>query len=157
VVFLRLPNNDDGEAAARHVGKQFTFVVNGISIAEGDTEQWNESESISSGVSSGTSTTSGSSTSLAHGALTAGRNFGRTVSTSFTSGRSSTGGTGGSQSRTVTASFGRDHDYVLQPEDFRNLSDDQMLVVSGQTAVLASCDPTIATLPVTSRTPLAAP
>jgi hypothetical protein len=157
VVFLRLPNSDDGEAAARYVGKQFTFVVNGFSIAEGNTEQWNESESVSSGVSSGTSTTSGSSSNLAHGALSVGRSFGRTVSTSFTSGRSSTVGTGGSQSRTMTASYSRDHDYVLQPEEFRKLPDDQMLVVRGQTAVLASCDPRIATLPVTSSTPLAAP
>jgi hypothetical protein len=154
-VFLRLPNYDDAERAAKHLGKQFTFVVNGFSISEGETEQWNESQARSSSSTTGTSRTSGTSRSFGlNGALTAGHNFGNTVSDSFTSGTSDTVGVGGSTQVTKSRNHARVHENVVEPEVFQQLDDDLMLVVRRRTAVLAVCDPTIAALPSASTVPL---
>ncbi|QKV75304.1 hypothetical protein [Amycolatopsis sp. Hca4] len=153
-VFLRLPNHDDAERAARHLGKQFTFVVNGFSLSEGETEQWNESRTRSTSVTTGSTRSSGSSSSIGlKGALTAGRNFGNSVSESLTAGTSEATTAGGSVQRSVARNTTRVHEYVLQPEVFQQLDDQLMIVVRRGTATLAVCDPTIAALPTASPTP----
>ena len=58
---------------------------------------------------------------------------------SFESGTSSTSSNGGSQSQTRTASQGRVHEYVIEPEVFQQMEEDMMFVVVGRTVLLASC------------------
>jgi hypothetical protein len=154
-VFLRLPNHQDARIAAEYLGREFTFVVNGFSIADGDTEQWTESYGKSSGINVGNSTTTTHSAGSAGTKLNFGRSFGSTVSTSFSSGTNQSSSTGGSRQRTHTTSLGRTHEYVLQPETFQHLPDDLMLVVDRRTVVLASCDPEIAGSSLAAAGPLA--
>lgn len=152
--FLRLPNHNDAKVAAEYLGREFTFVVNGFSIAEGDTEQWTESHARSTGTSRGRTTTATGSSGIAGKTLNFGHNFGTTVTDSFSINDSHTTSTGGSRQLTRTTSFGRTHDYVLQPETFQRLDDDLMLVVDHRTAVLVNCDPAILGSSQVSPTPL---
>ncbi|MFC7612837.1 hypothetical protein ACFQV2_03465 [Actinokineospora soli] len=153
-VFLRLPNHRDAQQAADYLGKHFTFVVNGFSISEGRTDQWSESRTRSTSSTTGTSQTWGSSSSVGlNGALSAGRNFGNTVSDSFTSGSSDTTGHGGSTQATWSSTAGRVHEHVVPPETFQRLDDGLMLVVRDRTVVLAVCDHTIASSRSASAVP----
>jgi hypothetical protein len=152
--FLRLPNHNDAKVAAEYIGREFTFVVNGFSIADGDTEQWNSSRARSTGTSRGRTTTATGSSGVAGKTLNFGHNFGTTVTESFSSNDTHTTSTGGSRQRTHTTTVGRTHDYVLQPETFQRLDDDLMLVVDHRTAVLVNCDPAILGSPRVSPTPL---
>ncbi len=126
-IFLRLPNSEDAEIAARHFGREFTFVVNGFSIAEGHTNDWG----------SGTSDTNSSTTTRGS---SFGSSFARSVSKSLGSstGTSTTRNTG--QSLTTTTSTGKVHEFVIQPEEFQHLDEFSMLAVEGKRAILASCD-----------------
>jgi hypothetical protein len=126
-LFLRLPNADDAEIAAKHFGRQFTFVINGISIAEGKTDEWNRAYGI-------TSSTSRTSTK------DFGTFLGGSIARSFSDGTSSTNTSGGSQSRTTTTSSSRVHDYIIEPETFQQLEEFTMLVANGGHALLANCD-----------------
>ena len=152
--FLRLPHHHDAKVAAEYVGREFTFVVNGFSIADGDTEQWNTSRATSTGTSHSRSTTATSSSGIAGKTLNFGRSFGTTVSDSLSINDTHTTGTGGSRQRTFTTNVGRTHDYVLQPETFQHLADDLMLVVDRRTAVLTNCDPAVLGSSQVSPTPL---
>jgi hypothetical protein len=157
-VFMRLPNHADAKIAAEYLGRQFTFVVNGISIADGETSQWNETYGTSTGTVIGASTTHGNSvTNVGLLARHFGRSFGTTVSTSFTEGATHSTGTGGSRQRTRTVSRRRVHEHVVEPEVFQLLEENLMLVVDDRTVTLASCDHTISRLPETSTSPLAIP
>jgi hypothetical protein len=153
-VFLKLANHEDAKVAAEYLGREFTFVVNGYSIAEGQTDQWSESEGTNWGVSVSSSVSSSGSSSLTGKALTMGNSFGRTVTSGFSSGGNRSTSQSVSTSRTVTGNVGRQHDYVLQPEVFQNLDSDVMLVVNDRTVVLANADPAIGVDPRTSAMPL---
>jgi hypothetical protein len=143
-IFLRLPNADDAEIAAKHFGREFTFVVNGVSIAEGQTQEWNETRG-----SSWTSTnTRGHNTGWGSG-------FGGTVSQSLADGTNQATTKGGSKSSTTTTSSARVHEYVVEPEVFQHLDDFVMLAVEGKRAVLGNCDFRIRNDPRTSPYPLA--
>ena len=148
-VFLRLPNAADAQLAAEHLGREFTFVVNGVSIAEGKTASWTNAYSQSSSVTQ----TSGSS--WQRHLLVFARDFGRSVSTSFTTGSGTTTSVGGSTQRTQTTSLGRVHEYVVQPEIFQRLEESCMLIVDHRTVTWASCDTRISGSPLTATQPLA--
>lgn len=143
VVFLRLPHHDDARVAAEYLGREFTFVVNGVSIAEGDTEQWTESSNTSFSSATSRSSTSSRSVGSAGTTMNFGRSFGTTVATTLTSTDGHSSSTGGSRQLTRTASVGRVHEYVVQPEVFQQLHEDLMLVVDGRTVVLGNSDPAI--------------
>lgn len=153
-VFLRLPNHNDARVAAEYLGREFTFVVNGYSISDGDTVGWTESHGTSSGRSSSVSASSSASAALVGKTIAIGRSFGTSVTKSFDSSESYNASIGGSHQHTNTVNTSRVHDYVLEPEKFQHLEDDMMLVVDRQTVVLANCDPDISVSPMTSPTPL---
>ncbi|MGW6441834.1 hypothetical protein [Lentzea sp. NPDC055074] len=154
-LWARLPNRQDAEFAANQFGKEFTFVVNGFSLSENETEQWNEAQTKTVGVSTSTTRSSGSSSSgTLTGALNFGRNFGRSVSTSLSVSTASTHGTGGSSGVTSQTSWGRVHEHVVPPETFQRLDDGVALYRNGRTAMIAFCDPAIARTGRTSPTPL---
>lgn len=141
-MFLRLPNPDDAEFAAKYFGREFTFVVSGTSIAEGRTKEWNDSFGHSAG--------SGTTRTRQWGHL-----FGSTIARSLNEEETSTHGTGGGTSRTATLNTSRVHEYVIQPEQFQQLDDLTMLVADGKRATLASCDYRLHRGPQTSPLPLA--
>jgi hypothetical protein len=143
-IFLRLPNAKDAEIAAQHFGREFTFVVNGVSIAEGRTHDWNETQ--------GTSWTSTNSRGHNTGW---GSGFGGNVSRSFADGTNASTTKGGNTSSTMTTSSARVHEYIVEPEVFQHLDDFVMLAVEGKTAVLANCDFRLRSDSRTSRFPLA--
>src|SRR3546814_7438783 len=58
-LFLKMPNPQDATVASEFLGREYKFVVNGISIAEGQTQDW--SSSYGSSTSQGRSTSSSSS------------------------------------------------------------------------------------------------
>jgi hypothetical protein len=156
-IFLKLANRSLAEAAAEFLGREYTFVVNGISIAEGQTEEWNESLATTS-TSSTTRGRSSTSTSGSAGlALSMGRSFGTNVSRSFSTGSTTTQGAGRSASSTTTTSRGRVHEYVIEPEVFQRLDEDVMLVVDDDAVTLASCDYRIHKAPSRSAVPYRAP
>jgi hypothetical protein len=145
-IFLRLPNADDAEVAARHFGREFTFVVNGISIAEGQTQEWNETQ----GTSWTSTKTRGHNTGWGSG-------FGGNVSRSFANGTNEAQTRGGNKSTTTTTSSARVHEYVVEPEVFQHLDDFVMLAVEGQRAVLGNCDFRLRNNPRTASFPLGTP
>lgn len=138
-LFLRLPNRADAMVAAEHLGREFKFVINGISIADGETSDWSEAYGTSSSTSTSRTTTSSSNRGYGGHALSFGRSVGTSVSKGFDSGTSTTSSTGGSRSSTTTTSAGRVQELVVEPEVFQQLEDEMMFVVSGKTVLLASC------------------
>lgn len=126
-LFLRLTNANDAEVAARHFGREFTFVVDGISIAEGKTSEWSSSKSSSS---------SSSSTHKRSFFF----EFGMQLTKTLGSADTQTQGKSSGSSHTVTQSASRTHDYVIQPEEFQRLPEDMVLLAGERQAVLASCD-----------------
>lgn len=156
-VFLRLPSYGAATVASDHLGREFTFVVNGVSIAEGETTEWSEAYGTSTSRSRGRSYETGGSAGFTGAALSFGRSFGSSVSSTLTTGSSQTSTAGATASRTVTVSHGRVHEHVVEPEVFQQLEEDVMVVVVGRTVVLASCDYRIRRLPITSPQPLAIP
>lgn len=126
-LFLRLTNADDAEIASRHFGREFTFVVDGISIADGKTDEWNTSRSSSSSLSS-----------------THKRSFffefGMQLTKTLGSTDTQTSGSSTGKSQVVTRSASRTHDFIIQPEEFQHLPEDMMLLADDRRAVLASCD-----------------
>ncbi|MDX8049630.1 hypothetical protein SK571_09595 [Lentzea sp. BCCO 10_0798] len=154
-LWARLPNRQDAEVAAKQFGKEFTFVVNGFSLSVNETDQWNESQSKTVGVTTGTTSSSGTSSSAGlKGALSFGRNFGNSVSTSLSVSNASVRGTGGSAGVTNTQNWGRVHEDVVPPETFQRLDDGIALYRDGCTAMIAVCDPAIASSGRASATPL---
>jgi hypothetical protein len=126
-MFLRLTNADDAEVAARHFGREFTFVVDGISIADGKTSDWSSSKSLSTSVSS-----------------THNRSFffefGAQLSKTLGEADTQTHGQSSGISQTFTKAMSRTHDFVIQPEEFQRLPEDMVLLADERQAVLASCD-----------------
>lgn len=139
-VFFSLQNADEAEVAARHLGREYKFVVNGHSISEGESAQWSNTKSASYD-----RTTSS--------ALNFGRSFGRTVTRGFSRGQSEAVLDGGGRSRDRTEEWGRVHEYVLEPEQFQQLPDTAMLVIQDKRVTLADCNPSIKALPVTTNRP----
>jgi hypothetical protein len=140
-IFLRLPNADDAEVAAKHFGREFTFVVSGTSIAEGKTDEWSQTV--------GRSTSSGTTRTHSWGA-----SFGSSVARSLSDETNESSTAGGSTSRTSTTNTSRVHEYVIEPEEFQQLDDMVMLVAEGKRAVLGSCDYHLHRDPLASRQPL---
>ena len=149
-VFLKLPNATDAEAAAGFIGKQYTFVVNGISIAEGATQDWSDSYGTTS--SSGTSYNSSSSrtSGFSGGHFSFNRTVGSSVTRSFERGTSQTATAGGSSSTTSTTSAGRVHEYVVEPEVFQQMPDDAMMIIARSMVLTASCANQLRTSKLTS-------
>lgn len=156
-VFLRLPNPADAAVAAEFLGREYKFVVNGVSIAEGRTQDWNTSYGTSTSQGTSRSRTSTSGSGYSAGAFNFSRSVGSSVSSSFERGSSTTSSTGGSSSTTSTTSTGRVHEYVLEPEVFQQMPDDLMLVVSNGTVVVASCQNDVRWSAQTSTDALALP
>jgi hypothetical protein len=156
-VFLRLANRDLAESAARFLGKQYTFVVNGVSIADGCTQDWNDSYVTSQSSTRTRGRTSGSNSGSSGIALSLGRSFGTSVSQSLTNANSQSSGVGGSTSQITTTSQSRVHEYVIEPEVFQGLDEFVMLVVVDRTVVLANCDYRIRKEPGTSTFPYPQP
>lgn len=137
-LFLKMPNPQDATVASDFLGREYKFVVNGISIAEGETQDWNSSYGTSTSRGRSTSTTSSSSSGWG-GGFNFSRSVGSTVTNSFERGTSQTSSTGGSRSTTNTTTSGRVHEYVVEPEVFQQMPDDMMLIVARETVVVASC------------------
>lgn len=138
-LILRLPNPADATLAAEFIGREYKFVVNGISIADGTTEEW--STSYGTNVSRGTShSTSRTST---HGMSGWAFNFssavGSSVTSSYSRSTSTSASSGRSVSNTRTSSQGRVHEYVLEPEVFQQMPDGMMFVVFNGSVTVASC------------------
>lgn len=138
-LFLKMPNPADAVAAADYLGREYRFVVNAISIAEGQTQDWSNAYGTSTSQGRSHSRTSTTSSGYGGGAFNFSRSVGSTVSSSFERGTSQTQTQGGSRSTTSTTSAGRVHEYVLEPEVFQQMPDDVMLVIGDGTATVASC------------------
>jgi len=139
-VFFSLQNADEAEVAARHLGREYKFVVNGRSISEGESDQWSSTETVSSD-------------RITSRALSFGSNFGRTLTRGFNRGESHAVLEGGGRSRDRTETWGRVHEYVLEPEQFQQLPDTAMLVIQDKRVTLADCEPSIRALPLTANRP----
>jgi hypothetical protein len=139
-VFLTLPNPDDAQKAAAFIGHEYTFVVNGYSVADGSSEEWSTGRQV------GTDQTTTRSWNYGQG-------FGSSVARGLSRSNSTTTTSGGGRSTTSTVSLGRVHEYVLEPEELMRLPDGAMLVIERDQAMLAFCDPAIAALPVTVSYP----
>lgn len=138
-LFLKMPNPQDATVASEFLGREYKFVVNGISIAEGQTQDWSSSYGSSTSQGRSTSSTSSRNNSWGGGGFSFGRTVGSTVTNSFERGSSQTQTTGGSKSTTTTTSSGRVHEYVVEPEIFQQMPDDMMMIVAKDTVVVASC------------------
>lgn len=137
-IFLKMPNPQNATVASEFLGREYKFVVNGISIAQGHTQDW--SNSYGSSTSHGRSRSrSSSSNSGWGGGFNFSRSVGSTVTSSFERGTSETHTTGGSSSTTTTTSTGRVHEYVVEPEVFQQMPDDMMMIVARETVMVASC------------------
>lgn len=156
-VFLRLANPNLAEAAARFLGKQYTFVVNGVSIADGRTREWSDSFGTTQSSTKTRGTSSSSTSGSSGGTLNFGRSFGTNVSRSFANGSSQTSTSGGGTNHTVTTNQGRVHEFVVEPEVFQRLDEFVMLVVVDNAVVLANCDYRIRKQPSTSAMPYPLP
>lgn len=156
-LFLGMPNADDANVAAEFIGREYKFVINGISIAEGKTEDW----SRTSGTSSSSSTSRGTSTTRNHGhsggAFNFSRSVGTSVSKSFEQGTSTSTTAGGSTSTTTTSSAGRVHEFVVEPEAFQRMPEDTMMIVGQGTVSIVSSDNGLRRSKQTSKQPLVVP
>lgn len=139
-LFLRMPNPADAKAAAEFLGREYKFVINGISIADGQTQEWSKSFGTSTSAGTSRSTSTNSSSGWSGGAFNFSRSIGSSVSRSFERGSSSTNTSGGSSSTTQTTSAGRVHEYVIEPEVFQQMPDHLMMVVANATVTIASCE-----------------
>ncbi|MGQ0631630.1 MAG: hypothetical protein ACT4P1_11340 [Sporichthyaceae bacterium] len=149
-LFLKMPNIRDATLASEHLGREYKFVVNGISIAEGQTQDWSNSYGTSSSRGSSTTRTSGRSNSYGGGAFSFSRSVGTSVSRSFEQGTSINQSRGGSTSNTATTSAGRVHEYVVEPEVLQRMPDDLMLIVGDDSVTIASCRNSLRRSPQTS-------
>jgi hypothetical protein len=143
-VFMRLPNADDAEVASRQFGKEFTFVVNGISIAEGKTQEWSSAY--------GRTSTSGNSRTSNFGL-----GFGGSITRSFGYSNTDTETKGGGTSHVQTTNTSRVHEFRIEPEEFQHLEEHAMLVVEGKHVTYTSCDYRLRNGRNTSRQALALP
>jgi hypothetical protein len=139
-VFFALPNADEAEIAARHLGREYKFVVNGHSISESTSEQWSSTHTVSSDANTSN-------------ALSFGASFGRTITRGFSRGESAADLHGGGSGRDRGTTRGRVHEYVLEPEEFQRLPDTAMLVINDKDVTLADCNPAIRTSPSTATVP----
>ena len=57
----------------------------------------------------------------------------------------------------MTVSTQRVHEYLVEPEVFRDIPEETMLVVQGGTVTVGDCNPQLSRAPVTSQTPLVLP
>jgi hypothetical protein len=140
-IFLRLANPALAEAAASFLGRQYKFVVNGITLTQGENRDWNDSLTHTD--------TSGRSTGMGGGSFNFGRNFGTSVARSLAAGR------GVNTAKAVAQQ--RVHEYVIEPEQFQQLEDHRMLVVADGAVTLASSDFAIRKDPGRSIHPFVAP
>jgi len=139
-VFFALQNSQEAEIAAQHLGREYTFVVNGTSYSESASEQWSSTHTV----------TTDESTSRA---LSFGREFGRTLTRGFSRGRSTADQYGGGTGRERGTTYGRVHEYVIEPEEFQKLPETAMLVIDDKAVTLGDCDPAIRTRPTTATLP----
>lgn len=139
-IFLRLPHHQDALVAADFLGREYTFVVNGHSIAEGDTEEWSSTYGTSNSRSRSFSRSSSTNFNAGRHALNFGRSLGNSISTSFSHETSVATNAGQSRNITRTATTGRVHEHVVEPAVFQSMDDKLMFITSGRTVTLASCD-----------------
>lgn len=139
-VFFTLPNADEAEVAARHLGREFKFVVNGQSISESQTEQWSTTQTVSCDQNTSRS-------------LNFGSHFGKSVSRGLSRGQSEAELRGGGIGRERSVTYGRVHEYVLEPEQFQQLPETAMLVINDKSVTLGDCDPSIRARPSTATFP----
>ena len=142
--FMRMPNRSDAEKATSFLGTREEFVVNGYSIAKGETTTVSQSltrtSSRDSSVSRSFSTGQGFTSSF-------------TRSSGSSMGTSTTHDQGTSDSETVTTSWERDRRNLVEPEEFQQMDELALLVVNGKRVVLADCGPELLAHPLTSRDP----
>lgn len=125
--FMRLPNANDAEIAARHFGREFKFVVSGITITEGQTQEWNSSH--------GSSTEAGTSFTPFFGL-----NFGTHLARSFGNGTSETSGQGYGINTSRAQQTGRVHEYVIEPEEFQRLEEYAIVFADGKQVTYVNGD-----------------
>jgi hypothetical protein len=138
-VFLRLPHHQDAQTASEYVGREYKFVVNGISIAEGQTQDWSDAYGTSTSRGRSVSHSASRTSGFGAGAFAFSRQVGTSVTSSFDSSSSQTRTRGGGSSTTSTTSAGRVHEYVVEPEVFQKMPEELMLVVADDTVTVASC------------------
>lgn len=139
-IFLRLPHHQDALVAADFLGREYTFVVNGHSIADGDTEEWSSTYGTSSSRSRSYSRSSSNNSSYGLRALSFGRSIGSSISSSFSHEVSTSATAGKSHQTTTTTSTGRVHEHVIEPTVFQSMDDRLMFITGRATVTLASCD-----------------
>lgn len=137
-IFLKMPNPNDATVASEYLGREYKFVVNGISIAEGQTEDWSNAYGTSASQGRSSSTTSSRSSGFGGGAFDFNRTVGSSVTRSFERGTSQTRSQGGSSSSTKTTSTGRVQEYVIEPDVFQKMPDDLMMIIGKDTVLVAS-------------------
>lgn len=156
-LFLKMPNPQDATVASEFLGREYKFVVNGISIAEGQTQDWSSSYGSSTSQGRSASRTSSRNSGGGSGGFNFSRTVGSTVTNSFERGSSQTQTSGGSKSTTTTTSAGRVHEYVVEPEIFQQMPDDMMMIVAKDTVMVASCHNQLRWSKQTSNSYLAIP
>ena len=139
-LFLRMPNPADAKVGSEFLGREYKFVVNGVSIAEGRTQDWSDSYGTSTSRGTTRSFSRNSGGGLTGMAFNFSNSLGSSVSRSFEQGTSTNVTSGGSRSTTNTTSTGRVHEYVIEPEVFQQMPDDLMMIASNGTVVVASCE-----------------
>lgn len=156
-IFLKMPNPSDALVVSEYLGREYKFVVNGISIAEGQTQDWSSSYGTSTSQGTGHGRNSSTTSGLGGGAFNFSRSVGSSVTSSFERGSSQTQTRGGSSSTTTTASSGRVHEYVVEPEVLQRMPDDVMMIVGHETVVIVSCQNSIRWSKRTSKQYMALP
>jgi hypothetical protein len=156
-LFLKMPNPADAVVASEYLGREYKFVVNGISIAEGQTQDWSSSYGTSTSQGRSVGTSSSRSSGYGGGGFNFSRSVGSSVTSSFERGTSQTQSSGGSTSATATTSTGRVHEAVVEPEVFQQMPDDMMMIIAKDTVVVASCQNQLRWSSQTSKSHLAIP
>lgn len=139
-IFFALQHPDDREWAARFIGRDFKFVVNGYSFSEGSSTEWSSTSTISS--SNSVTRTKDFS-----------RLFGASISRALGSDMAQATGTSGGQNWGQQLTVNRVDEYIVAPETFRSIPDMNMLVIRGKEVTVADCNPAIRPLPITSPAP----
>lgn len=150
MVFLKLPNHDDAVKASDQLGRDFIFVINGITITEGSTTQWTDTYGTSTSNSHASGRTSSRNSGGSGLALNWGRSVGTSVTDTFTQGTNQAHAVGGGTNHATAVNAQRTKEAVVEPEVFQQMDERSMMVVNDRVVTLANFDPKLRKDPLTS-------
>jgi hypothetical protein len=145
-LFLRLARREDAEAAADFVGLLDRFVINGVTLSQNETTEWNRAYGTNSGfayaMGSNRGRNQGQSVGLT-GSLNFGTSVGSNVSSTYTTGDSVNRGEGGGFNHGVAVNWERERRHKVDPETFQAMPDGLAFVTYRGTVTLLNVDPSL--------------